>query len=128
MTELQYLAQAAKHFADLDEEDFNLSLPYWEIREYKKGDVYNNYKQVCRYMGFIINGIFRAYFIDEKSGEERNAFIYSRNQFVVTFKSFLYQVPCDYYTQAMTDATVVCIGLQDLLHLYSLSHKWAKSL
>jgi CRP-like cAMP-binding protein len=75
-------------------------------------------------MGFIINGAFRSYLVDAGTGEEKNAFIYSSNQFVVTFKSFINRVPCDYYTEALTDATEVCISLDDLLRLYKESYKW----
>ncbi len=124
MTDFEILAYAGKHFANLDEEEFKMSLPYWHIKEYKKGDTYNEYKSICRYMGFIIKGVFRAYYVDPKTGDEKNMFLYSPNKFVVTFKSFIHQVPCDYHTQALTDARVICIGLQDLLSLYKQSHKW----
>jgi hypothetical protein len=75
-------------------------------------------------LGFIIDGVFRSYIIDEKSGAEKNVFLYSQNQFVVTFKSFINQIPCDYHTQALTDAKVLCIGVADLVSLYKQSHKW----
>jgi CRP-like cAMP-binding protein len=124
MTDLEILAHAGHHFANLNEEDFKLSLPFWHIKEYKKGEIYNQQHTVCRYMGFIVKGVFRSYFIDEKTGDQKNAFIYSPNQFVVTFKSFINQVPCDYFTEAITDARVVYISLGDLLQLYKQSHKW----
>jgi CRP-like cAMP-binding protein len=124
MEEMEILAHAGRHFADLNDEDFKLSLQYWQIKKYKKGEVYNNLGSVCKYMGFIINGVFRSYLVDAKTGDEKNAFIYSQNQFVVTFKSFINRIPCDYYTEALTDATVVCITRNDLLALYKQSHKW----
>lgn len=124
MQEMEILAHAGRHFADLNEEDFDLSLPYWHIKKYKKGEIYNNQGSVCKYMGFITDGVFRSYLIDDKTGDEKNAFIYSTYQFVVTFKSFINRVPCDYFTEAITDATVVCISLDDLLRLYKRSHKW----
>jgi len=124
MDEMEILAHAGRHFANLDDDDFKLSLPYWHIKKYRKGEVYNKLGSVCRYMGFITAGVFRSYMVDPKTGDEKNAFIYSTHQFVVTFKSFINKVPCDYYTEAITDATVVCIALDDLLKLYKQSHKW----
>lgn len=59
-----------------------------------------------------------------KNSEEKNVFFYLKNQFVVTFKSFINQIPCDYQTEAMTDATVICIHIDDLLSLYKQSHRW----
>lgn len=125
MTDLELLQHAGAQFAGLTEEDFKLSLPYWKAQGFKKNDYYNRQNNVCKYLGFITSGIFRSYIIDKK-GEEVNAFIYPTHQFVVTFKSFIHQVPCDYHTVAMTDATTLCITLEDLHSLYDRSHNWER--
>jgi CRP-like cAMP-binding protein len=124
MTEIDILKFALKKFADLSENDFAISSNFWHTRQFKKGEFYNKHKSVCQYLGFIMDGVFRSYIIDEKSETEKNVFFYSQNQFVVTFKSFINQIPCDYHTVAMTDATVIYINLTDLLSLYKQSHKW----
>jgi CRP-like cAMP-binding protein len=124
MTDVDRLTQALQVFSNLSEEDFSTSLPHWNVKEYSKGDFYNEHKSVCKYLGFVLKGTFRSYIIDEKSNEEKNIFLYSTNQFVVTFKSFINQIPCDYHTQAITDAKVLCIGLKELLGLYEQSHNW----
>lgn len=118
------LGLALQQFAGMSKQDFELSLPYWKIMDYKKGDFYNQQKSVCKYLGFVVEGVFRSYIIDAKTGEEKNIFLYSGNQFVVSFKSFIQQVPCDYHTTALTSATVVHIHIADLLRLYQQSHKW----
>jgi CRP-like cAMP-binding protein len=125
MTDIEVLAYALSHFGGMSEEAFNLSLPYWKLKSYKKGEYYNEYQNVCKYLGFITQGVFRSYLIDKK-GDEKNVFLYPTHQFVVTFKSFIHQVPCDYHTQAMTDSKVLCIGLQDLNSLYQQSHQWER--
>lgn len=124
MTDLELLQQALQHFAKMDEATFNHSLDYWSIKEYKKGDWYNQHHSVCQYLGFVVKGAFRSYVIDEKTGEDKNVFLYSANGFVVTFKSFVNQIPCDYHTQAITDATVICIHIRDLMNLYKNHHAW----
>jgi len=124
MAATDHFTLALKGFAGLTDDDVAMGLPYWKLRQYKKGDFYNEHKSVCKYLGFITNGVFRSYIIDGKTGEERNAFLYSTNGFVVTFKSFMQQIPCDYHTQAMTDAEVICINVGDLLSLYKQSHGW----
>jgi CRP-like cAMP-binding protein len=125
MDQFELLGHALTQFADITPEDFKLSLPYWKLQEYKKGEYYNEYKNVCRYMGFISEGFFRSYLIDPK-GKEKNVFLYPTHRFVVTFKSFIHQVPCDYYTQAMMDSKVLCISLTDLHQLYKMSHNWER--
>lgn len=124
MTEIEILAYALHQFADLTAGDFKLSIPFWKHKEYKKGDFYNQQKSVCKYLGFIIDGTFRSYIVDKKNGAEKNVFLYTQNQFVVAFKSFINQTPCDYHTQALTDSKVVYISITDLLKLYKQSHKW----
>lgn len=124
MTEIEILSYALHQFAGLTADDFELSIPHWKHKSYKKGDFYNQQKTVCKYLSFIIDGTFRSYVVDDKSGVEKNVFLYSQNQFVVTFKSFINQIPCDYHTQALTDSKVISININDLLTLYKQSHKW----
>ncbi len=124
MSESAHLFAALSQFSGLTEEEFKRSESYWQYNNYKKGEFYNQYKTVCKHLGFVIQGVFRSYVIDEKSGEEKNVFLYSSNGFVVTFKSFVNQIPCDYHTQAVTDARVIYIHIQDLLKLYKESHEW----
>lgn len=126
MQEIEIIQYALKVFADIDEKDFDLSRSYWHRKEYKKGEYYNEYQTVCKYLGFITNGVFRSFIIDRKTNEEKNVFLYSQNQFVVTFKSFINQVPCDYHTEAMSDASVIYICYADLTDLYKRSHQWER--
>lgn len=126
VTPLNKLHYALSAFASLSEEDFRLSEPFWQQRLYKKGDFYNEHRTVCKYLGFIIEGVCRSFIIDDKTAEEKNVFLYSANQFVVSFKSFVKQIPCDYHTQVMTDATILCIAVDDLLSLYQKSHAWER--
>lgn len=124
MTELDKLSGALNHFAGITPDQFELSRSAWHFQEYKKGDFYNQHKNICQYLGFVVQGVFRSYVIDEKSGQEKNVFLYSANGFVVTFKSFVNQIPCDYHTQAIADSLVVQIHISDLVKLYKQSHQW----
>jgi CRP-like cAMP-binding protein len=119
-----HLYSAVSQFAGISKENFDLSQEFWHYAEYKKGDFYNRQSVVCKYLGFVVSGVFRSYIIDDKTTEEKNVFLYSSNGFVVTFKSFINQIPCDYHTQAITDATVVRIHINDLQNLYKISHQW----
>jgi CRP-like cAMP-binding protein len=126
MTDLSPLQAALSHFTGLSKEDFDLSAPHWHFAEYKKGETYNVQKNVCKYMGFIAEGAFRSYIINPETGEEKNVFLYSSKGFVVTFKSFIQQIPCDYHTQALADSKVMQIHITDLMQLYTRSHGWEK--
>jgi CRP-like cAMP-binding protein len=126
MNDMEKLQYALNQFAGLSPEDFSLSGSHWKQRSYKKGEFYNHQQNVCKELSFIINGVFRSYTIDEKTGEEKNVFLYTANGFVVTFKSFVNQIPCDYFTQSLNDSLVLSIHITDLMTLYRQSHAWEK--
>lgn len=126
MTDSEKVFLALSQFAGLSKEAFDLSEPLWQYHEYSKGEVFNKQRSVCQYMGFVLQGVFRSYIIDGKTGEEKNVFLYSANGFVVTFKSFINQIPCDYHTQAVTDAATMQLHITDLVKLYKQSHEWEK--
>jgi len=125
MTDIESVKNMLSHFAQLDEDDFNLSLPCWKIQAYKKGEIYNPVGSICRYLGFTMEGYFRSYLIG-KNGEEVNLFLFPPHGVVVTYKSFIHQSPCEYNTVAMTDARAICITLADMQSLYKKSHGWER--
>ncbi|MEL6835008.1 MAG: Crp/Fnr family transcriptional regulator [Bacteroidota bacterium] len=124
MTNIEKLEQALKQFSGLSEEAFALSQGYWHEKSFKKGDCFNAYKSVCKELGFIVEGTFRSYIIDQKTGEEKNIFFYSSNGFMTAYKSFVKQIPCEYHTEAITEGHIVYINIRDLLKLYKQSHQW----
>ena len=126
MPETEILRQALRAFAGMDDEAFELSLPFWHSKQYGKGEFYNEYKNVCRHLGFIIDGVFRAYYVHGDSGEERNVFFFSRQLVVVSYKSFITQTPCNYYTEALTEARILYISFDDLNALYRKSQQWER--
>lgn len=120
-----HLQQALQSLTGMSEKDFDLSRTFWKPKTFTKGDYYNQYRHVCKQLGFIFSGVFRAYYVDDKN-QEKNVFFFSKNQVVVSFQSFIAQAPCNYFTQAMTDAEIVCISYDNLQELYKKSHAWER--
>jgi len=107
-------------------EEFDLSVPHWKLKRYKKGEFYNEYKNVCKHLGFIISGVFRIYRVNETTGEEKNMLFFTDHQFVTSFTSFLSQTACEYYTEAMADSLILYIHVDQLNGLYEQSHQWER--
>jgi CRP-like cAMP-binding protein len=126
MTELEKLEEIFINKLGMDKESFALSIPYWQLKHYKKGEFYNEYKNICKHLGFIINGVFRIYRVDENTGEERNMLFFGNNQFIASYKSFLSQTACSYFTESMVDSTILYIHIDSLNMLYEKSHKWER--
>jgi len=126
MSNLKNLQTAFYDFSGMSEEVFDLSSNYWHEKSFKKGELFNDYKNVCKELGFVFEGTFRSYIIDYKTGEEKNIFFFSQNGFVTAYKSFVRQIPCEYYNEALTDAHIICINIFDLQKLYKQSHEWER--
>ena len=124
MSDLLIVENALKNFSTMSTEAFRLSASFWQSRDYKKGESYNSINQVCKQLGFVLKGVFRTFHFDDESGEEKNLFFYSANQIVVSFASFINQMPCHYYTQAMVDSKVIYLNYEHLSQLYRTSHEW----
>jgi len=118
----QVLQDILTPFAGITAEDITTSLPVWHKREIPKGSFYNKQHIVCKDLGIVVKGIFRVYYCDPSTDEERNIFFFSENQFIVSFRSFINQYPCAYYIEAMEDAEILYVSYQDLKNLY-LHHK-----
>jgi len=125
-SEIELLQQALHKATGMDKETFELSVPYWRLKTYKKGEYFNEYKNVCKHLGFVINGVFRIYRTSEDTGEEKNMLFFTNNQFVTSYKSFLSQVACDYFTESMMTSTILYIHVDDLHQLYNTSHLWER--
>ena len=123
-TEIELLQQALQKAAGMDRATFELSLPFWQLRTYKKGEYFNEYKNVCKHLGFVINGVFRIYRANEETGEEKNMVFFTNGQFVTSYKSFLTQVACNYFTESMVSSTILYIHVDHLHQLYRASHQW----
>lgn len=126
MIEIELLKSAIQSATGMDDKTFNLSVPYWQVKVYKKGEFYNEYKNVCKHLGFVIDGVFRIYHVHEKTAEEKNMLFFTERQFMTSFKSFLNQTACEYHTASLTDSKVIYIHIDHLEKLYSQYHGWEK--
>jgi CRP-like cAMP-binding protein len=126
MAPQEILQSALSVFAHIDQEAFLMSAPYWQEKKYKKGEFYNEYKNVCKHLGFILEGVFRTYYVHSETGEEKNVFFSSDQQILVAYKSFVEQSPCNYFTEAMINSTILYIHIDHLQELYKRSHQWER--
>ncbi|WP_020599501.1 Crp/Fnr family transcriptional regulator [Spirosoma panaciterrae] len=126
MGDIDLLKYALHEFAGIDDAEFDRSRPYWEKKHYRKGEFYNEYKNVCKHLGFVLDGFFRAYCVHDETGEEKNVFFFSKHQVVVSYKSFVNQTPCSYHTESMVDSTILYIHINHLTQLYQQSHQWER--
>lgn len=126
MEDLERLQKMVNAVSGMSKKDFDLSIPYWQVKTYQKGEFYNEYKNVCKHLGLVLNGVFRIYKYHEESATEKNMIFFTDDQFMTSYKSFFNQLACDYYTEAMTPASVLYIHYDQLQLLYKLSPSWER--
>jgi CRP-like cAMP-binding protein len=122
----EMLTQHLRNFAELKDKDISDSQPFWKARKINKGDFFNMQSMVCNDLGLIVKGIFRIYFRDPDTKEDKNIFFFSENQFVVSFRSFVSRNPCWYFIEAMEDSEIFFISYKDLNSLYETHPNWGK--
>jgi CRP-like cAMP-binding protein len=120
----EIIAQHLREFASLTDKDIAESQMFWKPRKIAKGDFFNMQSMVCNDLGLVVKGIFRIFYHDPKTEEDKNIFFFSEKQFVVSFRSFISRNPCWYYIEAMEDAEIVFISYKDLNGLYETNKNW----
>jgi CRP-like cAMP-binding protein len=126
MEYIERLSNVVKELSGMSQEDFDLSLTYWQPKKYKKGEFYNEYKNVCKYLGFVLDGVFRVYRFNDETSVETNMLFFTGNQFMSAYKSFFSQNACEYYTESMTASEILYIHYDHLQHLYKTSPAWER--
>jgi CRP-like cAMP-binding protein len=126
MSEMNQLRQHMAILSGMSEEAFALSENFWELRSYKKGEFYNEYKNICKHLAFVVNGVFRVYKYVEDTQVEKNIMFFSPGQLMSSFQSFLTQTSCEYFTESMTESVVFYIHYDKLQELYRNSHEWER--
>lgn len=122
----EILTQHLMDFAALTHEDVIASQMYWKTRKIKKGDYFNTQNVVCNDLGLVLKGIFRIYYNDPVTDEQKNIFFFSENKFIVSFRSFITRYPCAYFIEAMEDSEIIYISYRDLNYLYEKLPGWSK--
>lgn len=126
MMDLNKLYYTINSISGMSQHDFDLSLKYWRHIKYQKGEFFNEYKNVCKHIGFIMNGVFRVYKITDNDAIEKNMLFFTENQFITSYKSFFSQLSCDYFTESMTASEILYIHYDHLQELFKSSPAWER--
>ncbi|KAB7728351.1 cyclic nucleotide-binding domain-containing protein [Rudanella paleaurantiibacter] len=113
-------------FAQLTETDLYLADPLWQSRIIPRQGLFTFSHSVCRHVGFVLNGIFRVYYIDPKTEQEHNLYFVAEHTFLTSLKSLLTQTTCPYLIEALEDTELLVIEHDRLRELYTQSHGWER--
>lgn len=90
---------------------------YFHSKPIKKKEFLLQQGQVCKFEGFVVEGCFRIFTIDEK-GIENTLYFATKDWWLFDIDSFMNQQPSDLNMQALEDSTVLLINREDKTTLY----------
>ncbi|ASK32306.1 Crp/Fnr family transcriptional regulator [Chryseobacterium sp. T16E-39] len=111
------LISAIKNIIEISSDEEEIIKNLFTLKEYKKGEFFLKEGEVCKYVGFIRDGLVRYYINDD--GEERTYGFSKENEFTSNFESFGPQTPSNQIIQALEDSTIWTITYENLQKLYA---------
>jgi len=89
----------------------------FRARAYKKGEYFLKEGQICKQVGFVVQGLLRYYI--NHDGEEKIYDFSQENEYVCNYESFLSQIPSSKNIQALEDSELFVISHADLQLFYA---------
>ena len=99
-------------FGNLNKEEINLITSKCHQIKLDKQAYFSEAGKIPRQIGFILNGVIRVFYYNDK-GEEITRFFIMENNFVVDLKNFYGGLPATAYVQAITDSDLIVISQVD---------------
>ena len=105
----------------ISEEDFDKIKNYFIEKRLKRKDYFLQQNEVCKYLGFIVKGAMRKFYVDEK-GVEHVVNLYVENWWAGDRESFVMLTPSIYNIDAYEDCELLLISREHTLKLRNESH------
>ncbi len=111
------LKQHIKSNIEISNEDLTLICSYFKPHSIKKKDFLLTQGNIYKYEGFVLEGCFRIFAIDEK-GNENTLYFAAKDWWLMDIDSFMNQTPSNLNIQALENSKVLLIDRADKMRLY----------
>lgn len=105
-------------YVDFDDIEIDKIYSKLKLKVFKKKDFLLREDTICKYNFFILKGVVRSFYIDEK-GKEKVTLFAIDNWWVTNMESFIKQEPSTQYLQALEETTVLYLSKDTLETLYA---------
>ena len=92
--------------------------PYLAFTSLKKGRYYLEKGQVQKKLAFVVTGLLRQFYIDQKGKEITINFTYENN-FLTDYNAFVQQIPSNCYIKCLEPTTLIELDYQRIQEGYS---------
>lgn len=96
-------------FIKISDNDFEEILSYFEVKNFAKKENLLEEGQICKYNYFVLNGLLRKFFINEKGTEQTTDFALESWWMTDNF-SFEHKTPADFSIQTVEKSEVLFIS------------------
>jgi len=110
-------------FGSLNQQQIDLILKKIKTLEIKKDEYFSEAGKISQQVGFVLDGIVRVCYYNNK-GEEITKYFIDENNLVVDLESFENEIPSTAYVQATTDATILVFSRKDWRELSDTIVGW----
>lgn len=121
----QHLKKSISRYIDLSDEEFNCFSEPFEWKHYKKKEIVLREGNYCLFEGFVLNGCFKVYFLNE-GGFEQTLYFAIENWWITDIDSLINNVPSTLNIKALEDSEVLVISKKDKERLYQTMPKVEK--
>ena len=112
------LKKYLKRYVDFEDSEIDRVYQRMQAKKIQKKEYLLSEGQICKSNFFIINGLTRSFFIDNKGDEKITQFAIE-DWWVTSFESFIKETPSYLSIQAIEETTVLLIKKEELNHLYT---------
>ena len=102
---------------ELNSDELDLITSYYEQTKIAKGGYLLRKGEVCNFEGYVVDGCFKVYVLDEK-GDEKVLYFAAADWWVMEIDSFANQTPSEVYIQAIANSTLLIITKNKKEQLY----------
>lgn len=114
---MNQLIPAIRHLIRISADEEIILSDLFKPLKLKSGEYFLEEGQLCRYVGFIEEGLVR-YYINDK-GNEKTLYFNKEGEFVSNYQSFLPREASHTSIQAIEDTSLQVISYEDLQLMYS---------
>ena len=94
---------------NFSESDLQKLIPYFEEKIVRKNELIFQAGDIVQNTFFVHKGILRQYYVTPEN-KERTVYFADEGKFAGEVMSFLYQIPSEFYFQALEDSVVLCLN------------------
>lgn len=110
-------------FGHLNDQQIKLIHSKLKTRHLTKGEYLSEAGQVARELAYVVQGVLRSSYYNNK-GDEVTQYFVTENYFYVDLDSFLHRVYSMGYVQAVTDCELIVINIDDYEELSATIMNW----